>query len=134
MENGVVMGSGIGISFIGNVAFGQQGSSLDSFESSALQFDLEQGLSSIDLQRAIAVSGGRADPGPDVADQTADNLFAKYGQDSQMRDAISEILQPYLNGDMNNTNTQLANSWFSKLEDTGLSSGSFGSGSNLIFS
>lgn len=128
------MGYGIGISSIGNIAFGNTGSSLDSLQSSAIQFDLEQSLSSIDLQRAIAVSGGRTDPGPEVAEKTADQLFAKYAFDSQARDAISEVLQPYLNGDMNNTNTQLANAWFSKLEDTGMAFGGANFSSSPIFS
>jgi hypothetical protein len=124
-----------GISPIGNISQSISGEALNSFESSSLQFDLEQSLSILDLDRLINGSNDRADQGQDVAEKITDQLFEKYGSDPKMRDTITEILQPYLNGDTNNSTTKLANAWFSKLEDKNVSSvvNTFSSITNLIF-
>jgi hypothetical protein len=124
-----------GISPIGNISQSISGASLNSFEISSLQFDLEQSLSILDLDRLINGSNDRSDQGQDLAEKITNQLFEKYGSDPKMRDAITEILQPYLNVSMNDSTTKLANAWFNKLEDKNVSSAvnPFSSIANLIF-
>lgn len=119
-----------GLPYIGLVSLGSTDSGLDPLDQAAIQFDLAQQISQIDVTRVVAMSGGQPDPGPRIAADSADALYTAYGNDPQKRDAITDALRPYLNGDANSSLTQLANAWFERIQGGSL----FGSGGGFVSS